>query len=105
MDGFRDHETCSYRPATHGHDGSDAHCPGHGHADNTCVHVRLVEEEAVRAGLLRAAGHAADGRSPGKAFGYVSEKDLSRRGEGLGDDRSEERRVGKECRSRWAPYH
>ena len=28
-------------------------------------------------------------------------------GEGLrkGDDRSEERRVGKECRSRWSPYH
>src|SRR5205809_5731674 len=23
----------------------------------------------------------------------------------LPDDRSEERRVGKECRSRWAPYH
>ena len=23
----------------------------------------------------------------------------------LGDDRSEERRVGKECRSRWSPYH
>ena len=22
-----------------------------------------------------------------------------------GDDRSEERRVGKECRSRWSPYH
>src|SRR5437588_10454247 len=22
-----------------------------------------------------------------------------------GDQRSEERRVGKECRSRWAPYH
>src|SRR5690348_18478903 len=22
-----------------------------------------------------------------------------------GDSRSEERRVGKECRSRWAPYH
>ena len=21
------------------------------------------------------------------------------------DDRSEERRVGKECRSRWSPYH
>src|SRR5260370_40484591 len=30
-------------------------------------------------------------------------------GEGLGvlqtEDRSEERRVGKECRSRWSPYH
>ena len=23
----------------------------------------------------------------------------------LGDKRSEERRVGKECRSRWSPYH
>ena len=25
--------------------------------------------------------------------------------EELGEDRSEERRVGKECRSRWSPYH
>jgi len=25
--------------------------------------------------------------------------------EGTGADRSEERRVGKECRSRWSPYH
>ena len=24
---------------------------------------------------------------------------------GDGDHRSEERRVGKECRSRWSPYH
>src|SRR3712207_8168227 len=24
---------------------------------------------------------------------------------GRGDRRSEERRVGKECRSRWSPYH
>ena len=23
----------------------------------------------------------------------------------VADDRSEERRVGKECRSRWSPYH
>ena len=23
----------------------------------------------------------------------------------LGESRSEERRVGKECRSRWSPYH
>ena len=23
----------------------------------------------------------------------------------MGTDRSEERRVGKECRSRWSPYH
>ena len=25
--------------------------------------------------------------------------------DGTEDDRSEERRVGKECRSRWSPYH
>ena len=26
-------------------------------------------------------------------------------GKDLGETRSEERRVGKECRSRWSPYH
>ena len=25
--------------------------------------------------------------------------------ENMNDGRSEERRVGKECRSRWSPYH
>ena len=36
-------------------------------------------------------------------------KDVARRVDGLGLEerviRSEERRVGKECRSRWSPYH
>ena len=31
-------------------------------------------------------------------IGIDSRKDLT-------EDRSEERRVGKECRSRWSPYH
>src|SRR3712207_6493123 len=31
--------------------------------------------------------------------------DVSRRLEALETPRSEERRVGKECRSRWSPYH
>ena len=30
---------------------------------------------------------------PGRSYGAMQ------------DDRSEERRVGKECRSRWSPYH
>src|SRR3712207_6901969 len=30
---------------------------------------------------------------------------LERRTDHLGAARSEERRVGKECRSRWSPYH
>src|SRR3712207_7730369 len=35
------------------------------------------------------------------------EQDALPLGEGAGDrrPRSEERRVGKECRSRWSPYH
>src|SRR5256885_10732700 len=36
----------------------------------------------------------------------VEGEDVRRPGEGGGVDlRSEERRVGKECRSRWSPYH
>ena len=31
--------------------------------------------------------------------------DLRTPGADFEDDRSEERRVGKECRSRWSPYH
>ena len=33
------------------------------------------------------------------------DQNLAAAGEGVSDVRSEERRVGKECRSRWAPYH
>src|SRR5256885_11650122 len=45
----------------------------------------------------------------GMLFFYVMQKELNARGTSpLGsctDGRSEERRVGKECRSRWSPYH
>ena len=33
------------------------------------------------------------------------EKGETLSGEKLAEMRSEERRVGKECRSRWSPYH
>src|SRR5256885_13315533 len=45
------------------------------------------------------AGHALRGSSPdrrGREPGHEPERLV---------DRSEERRVGKECRSRWSPYH
>ena len=36
----------------------------------------------------------------------MEEKGISKEEvEGVGIGRSEERRVGKECRSRWSPYH
>ena len=36
---------------------------------------------------------------------YLGENVDRQRGKGVFDVRSEERRVGKECRSRWSPYH
>ena len=39
-----------------------------------------------------------------KGSKILLEADLSRYS-GLVGNRSEERRVGKECRSRWSPYH
>ena len=36
---------------------------------------------------------------------YLKEKLYEIRGKRVLLDRSEERRVGKECRSRWSPYH
>src|SRR5258706_7559102 len=41
-----------------------------------------------------------------EAGGYGTlPRGLDRNGQDRGRDRSEERRVGKECRSRWSPYH
>src|SRR5260370_41527582 len=37
---------------------------------------------------------------------YLNQRRSAARGQWLDiDSRSEERRVGKECRSRWSPYH
>ena len=44
----------------------------------------------------------------GKQLGPIEESeldDLVRQGVVRNETRSEERRVGKECRSRWSPYH
>jgi iron complex outermembrane receptor protein len=35
----------------------------------------------------------------------MSGSDLEKKGYSSIEERSEERRVGKECRSRWSPYH
>ena len=41
----------------------------------------------------------------GKYIVTANKELLAKRGEELFKIRSEERRVGKECRSRWSPYH
>ena len=48
--------------------------------------------------------------APGKLAFYRKKRDgvdeyIEGEGERIEYDRSEERRVGKECRSRWSPYH
>src|ERR1043165_5011981 len=50
---------------------------------------------------------AARVRTPILILSGLSELDHKIKGLGFGADdyRSEERRVGKECRSRWSPYH
>src|SRR3712207_3634066 len=40
-----------------------------------------------------------------RKFGQSYANELRHRRPRPGDKRSEERRVGKECRSRWSPYH
>ena len=45
-----------------------------------------------------------NGESEMDPFEEASETDVSD-DEHSNDERSEERRVGKECRSRWSPYH
>ena len=53
------------------------------------------------AGSVNVDGTPLDGRDDAAARGVT----LIPQGNGLAGARSEERRVGKECRSRWSPYH
>src|SRR5688572_32292502 len=57
---------------------------------------RAVDERAGIAQLV--AGGDLDARRPGAAVEQGGGARVPR-------ERSEERRVGKECRSRWSPYH
>src|SRR3712207_7653687 len=49
--------------------------------------------------IARPPGYAESSRSAERSARWASGNDLDQGG------RSEERRVGKECRSRWSPYH
>src|SRR3712207_7818880 len=78
----------------------------------TCALPIFVGLHAWRAGQtgrylatfpLVFAGHGAS--LAGEAIAYTRHLVPGRQREGRGPERSEERRVGKECRSRWSPYH
>src|SRR5260370_6071239 len=63
------------------------------HADR---HLSLKQTE--RGGLLIGGGWTA-GLDPARRINHAMRESIE------GNVRSEERRVGKECRSRWSPYH
>src|SRR5258707_15350858 len=58
-----------------------------------------------RANGLMAKAHAEDGKFSRETFDQLHGNTGLLRRAGAGRNRSEERRVGKECRSRWSPYH
>ena len=66
-----------------------------GKTENRKKEKNMIEQDTVK--LLREcdAGIKMGISSIGDVLGYVKDEKL----------RSEERRVGKECRSRWSPYH
>src|SRR5258708_22828292 len=60
-------------------------------------HSPAEETSAIKPSVNSVAGKTA---GPGESFPLPGSVQDS-----AGKDRSEERRVGKECRSRWSPYH
>src|SRR5256886_14332205 len=75
------------------------------------VRGRPDERQGTRGAAVRARGtelgvedRSPDGR-PGPQSAVRDDLEEEHRGHLSGRDRSEERRVGKECRSRWSPYH
>ena len=68
------------------------------HSMNGAMRVLVVDDEEtfrfVMENRLKASGHHVECAPSGEVA-------LER----IGEKRSEERRVGKECRSRWSPYH
>src|SRR5688572_28500105 len=59
----------------------------------------------VNAGSLRYFGHDASAMSRLEAASIAAILPLPKKRGAVAPQRSEERRVGKECRSRWSPYH
>ena len=63
--------------------------------------AELIANSIMAGGILQSFGsghsYAAAIEVAGRAGGLFAAKVIK--------DRSEERRVGKECRSRWSPYH
>ena len=74
--------------------------------------VRLVGEDGEQLGIVAINVALEKGRDQERPYALRGKGDLQERrlhsgcrGPDEEAERSEERRVGKECRSRWSPYH
>src|ERR1017187_3289427 len=67
------------------------------------LRLRTITTYEIR--ILRARSDAITPNIPGLADAAEDETRLDTSACDPGINRSEERRVGKECRSRWSPYH
>ena len=65
--------------------------------------VLIVEALAQAAGILAVKTHDGDVRQENALYFFVGIDNCRFKRQVI--PRSEERRVGKECRSRWSPYH
>src|SRR5256885_11074815 len=65
----------------------------------------LNREDMTMANETQAAGQQAPALAELDEFSALLKKEFKPKTEEANDARSEERRVGKECRSRWSPYH
>src|ERR1039457_4692053 len=89
------HEAEHVGPHEEVHDGSDDHADQAHEGERADAVERALRDEAIDAHSRERA--ARDGESRGDGGARVDGEDARHR--------SEERRVGKECRSRWSPYH
>ena len=77
---------------------------GAGSVERDCREIGELPDLLAESGVGRG-GHVDDIVDGGGVGDGSTELTQSVHDLGPGTERSEERRVGKECRSRWSPYH
>ena len=73
--------------------------PGYAHPGDAGADLTCTEDVTLAPGERRTVGTGVSIALPDGYAAFVHPRS------GLAARRSEERRVGKECRSRWSPYH
>ena len=69
------------------------------------MNIMRMKGRAKMMRTIKVTGKGKIAVKPDKIRLYVNKEELCKEYEDILRRRSEERRVGKECRSRWSPYH